>query len=111
MIPLSLNITLTINMGKVGDEVIGITSRYWLRIPAGFEDEDGDPALAANRQFSLDLQKKNIDEIVRQASQAYGYSQSMVNDYVMDKVVFPRVKENGRDAAYEWAKERGLVWC
>jgi len=105
--PAKFKHNFNINMGKVGDEVIGITSDIGYGT-AGFEDEDGDPALAANRQFSRDLQKKNIDEIVRQASQAYGYSQSMVNDYVMDNVVFPRVKENGRDAAYEWAKERDL---
>ena len=100
--PAKFKHTFNKNMGTVGDEVIGISEDIGYGT-AGFEDEDGDPALQANRQFSLDLQKKNIDEIVRQASQAYGYSQSMINDYVMESIIAPRVRENGRDAAYQWA--------
>lgn len=103
--PAKFKHNFTINMGKVGKEVLGITSDIGYGT-AGFEDEDGDPALEANRQFSRDLQKKNIDEIVRQASQAYGYSQTMVNDYIMEKVIAPNVRSGGRGAAYEWAEDR-----
>lgn len=103
--PAKFKHNFTINMGKVGNEVLGITTDAGYGT-AAFEDEDGDPALAANRQFSRDLQKKNIDEIVRQASQAYGYSQSMVNDYIMKNVIAPNVRTGGRNAAYEWAEER-----
>lgn len=100
--PAKFKHTFNKNMGTVGDEVIGISEDIGYGTK-DFEDEDGDPALAANRQFSLDLQKKNIDEIVKQAAQAYGYSQSMVNDYVMENIIAPRVRTNGRDAAYQWA--------
>ena len=100
--PAKFKHNFNINMGTVGDEVIGISEDIGYGTK-DFEEEDGDPTLQANRQFSLDLQKKNIDEIVRQASQAYGYSQSMINDYVMESIIAPRVRENGRDAAYQWA--------
>jgi len=100
--PAKFKHTFNKNMGTVGDEVIGISEDIGYGTK-DFEDEDGDPALQANRQFSLDLQKKNIDEIVKQAAQAYGYSQSMVNDYVMENIIAPRVRTNGRDAAYQWA--------
>ena len=100
--PAKFKHNFNINMGTVGDEVIGISEDIGYGTK-DFEEEDGDPTLQANRQFSLDLQKKNIDEIIRQASQAYGYSQSMINDYVMESIIAPRVRENGRDAAYQWA--------
>ena len=100
----------TINMGKVGEEVLGINSD----VGYGFipEDEYGKPlepaALADVQRLKFEQQKKNIDEIVRQASQAYGYSQAMVNDYIMENVVAPNVRTGGRNAAYEWAEERKL---
>ena len=100
--PAKFKHNFNINMSTVGDEVIGISDDIGYGTK-DFEDEDGDPLLQANRQFSLDLQKKNINDIVKQASQAYGYSQSMVNDYVMENIIAPRVRTNGRDAAYQWA--------
>jgi len=107
--PAKFKHNFTINMGKVGNEVLGITS------DAGYgfvpeSDEDGellDPAnLAFGAGLKLEQQKKNIDEVVRQASQAYGYNQTMVNDYIMEKVIAPNVRTGGRNAAYEWAEER-----
>ena len=108
--PAKFKHNFTINMGKVGNEVLGITS------DAGYgfipEDEYGKPlepaALADVQKLKFEQQKKNIDEIVRQASQAYGYSQAMVNDYIMEKVIAPNVRTGGRNAAYEWAEERKL---
>lgn len=95
--PAKFKHNFTINMGKVGNEVLGITS------DAGYipqTEEDG--TIEENRA----IQKKNIDEVVRQASQAYGYNQTMVNDYIMEKVIAPNVRTGGRNAAYEWAEER-----
>ncbi|MDA7494748.1 hypothetical protein N8469_00540 [bacterium] len=106
--PAKFKHNFTINMGKVGNEVLGINSD----VGYGFvpEDEYGkllDPAaVAVEERLKFDQQKKNIDEIVRQASQAYGYSQTMVNDYIMEKVIAPNVRSGGRGAAYEWAEDR-----
>lgn len=95
--PAKFKHNFTINMGKVGNEVLGITSDVGY-IPQ--TEEDG--TIEENRA----IQKKNIDEVVRQASQAYGYNQTMVNDYIMEKVIAPNVRTGGRNAAYEWAEER-----
>lgn len=95
--PAKFKHNFTINMGKVGNEVLGINSDL-AYIPQ--TEEDG--TIQDNRA----IQKKNIDEIVRQASQAYGYSQTMVNDYIMEKVIAPNVRSGGRGAAYEWAEDR-----
>ena len=87
------------NMGKVGNELIAMTT------DAGYipqTEEDG------TVEENLAIQKKNIDELVRQAASSYGYDQAKVNDYMMENVIFPRVKENGRDAAWQWANDRGL---
>ena len=92
-----------INMGKVGGEVLDIATDTGY-VPE--TEEDGSPLAPENIKFGLDLQKKNIDEIVRQASEAYGYSQSMVNDYIMEKVIAPNVRSQGPNAAYQWAEER-----
>ena len=106
--PAKFKHSFTINMGKVGNEVLGINSD----VGYGFipEDEYGEPldpaALAVEESLKFEQQKKNIDEIVRQASQAYGYSQTMVNDYIMEKVIAPNVRSGGRGAAYQWAEER-----
>jgi len=92
-----------INMGKVGGEVLDISTDTGY-VPE--TEEDGSPLSPENIKFGLDLQKKNIDEIVRQASEAYGYSQSMVNDYIMEKVIAPNVRSQGPNAAYQWAEDR-----
>ena len=92
-----------INMGKVGGEVLDIATDTGY-VPE--TEEDGSPLAPENIKFGLDLQKKNIDEIVRQASEAYGYSQAMVNDYIMEKVIAPNVRSQGPNAAYQWAEER-----
>lgn len=95
--------TFNINMGKVGSEVLGIATDMGY-VPE--TEEDGSPLAPENIKFGLDLQKKNIDEIVRQASEAYGYSQAMVNDYIMENVIAPNVRSQGPNAAYQWAEDR-----
>ena len=87
--------TFNKNMGAIGDEIIA-TANSTAFIPQ--TEEDG--TFEDNRA----IQVQQIEELARKAAAAYGYNQAQVNDYIMENIVAPRVKEHGRDAAYDWAR-------
>ncbi len=87
------------NMGTIGDEIIA-TSDSTAFIPQ--TEEDG--TIEENRS----LQIQQIEDLAKKAASAYGYNQAQVNDFIMENIIAPRVRENGRDAAYQWAESQKL---
>tara|TARA_B100001094_G_scaffold321543_1_gene369444 strand:+ start:2468 stop:5587 length:3120 start_codon:yes stop_codon:yes gene_type:complete len=87
------------NMGTIGDEIIA-TSDSTAFIPQ--TEEDG--TIEENRS----LQIQQIEDLAKKAASAYGYNQAEVNDFIMENIISPRVRENGRDAAYQWAESQKL---